>query len=359
MQIEHIHFYVEDATVWRDWFIKYLGFHAAGSLTTPQICCEIVTSGSIYLVLSSPLTPLSPVRQYLQHHPAGVVDIAFRVENLASVIAKAMNAGAKILQPAQEKSFSFGALKWSKIAGWGDLSHTFIENQEPQISGLFIYNQWVELSQQPSLISTHQYFTKIDHIVLNVAAGRLETAIDWYKNVFGFQPKQTFKIQTKRSGLHSQVLVHPDGNIQLPINEPSDANSQIQEFLEINHGSGIQHIALSTQNIVQTVQKLRQAGVAFIQVPATYYTQLKCRHRIQLSDQEWQEIQQAEILVDWQEENPDALLLQTFTQPIFGQPTFFFEIIERRFHAKGFGEGNFRALFEAIERQQIQRNLKK
>ncbi|HEY9836158.1 MAG TPA: VOC family protein, partial [Vampirovibrionales bacterium] len=171
----------------------------------------------------------------------------------------------------------------------------------------------------------------------------------------GFRGQQTFEIQTERSGLHSQVMIYPDSLIQFPINEPTSNTSQVQEFLELNRGPGIQHIALKTTNILGTVAQLRQKGVSFIDVPSTYYATLRQRLGFDEESAEWQEIQRKKILVDWHLDTPHSLLLQTFTQPIFEQPTFFFEVIERREEAAGFGEGNFQALFEAIEREQLKR----
>jgi 4-hydroxyphenylpyruvate dioxygenase len=144
--------------------------------------------------------------------------------------------------------------------------------------------------------------------------------------------------------------------VQFPINEPTSANSQIQEFLDVNQGPGIQHIALQTPQIVKAIAQLRHRGLSFLPIPSTYYTQLRTQHQgLPLSTAELEEIAAQEILVDWHNEASQALLLQTFTQPIFEQPTFFFELIERRQEAQGFGEGNFRALFEAIEREQLKR----
>ncbi len=198
-------------------------------------------------------------------------------------------------------------------------------------------------------------FSGIDHIVLNVASGDLERAVAWYKDTLDFHAQQTFRIQTEHSALSSQVMVSHSGGVQLAINESASPNSQIQEFLDVNRGPGIQHIALKTPNIVQSVAQLRSNGLPLLPVPSMYYTQLQQRHTLPLSATQLQEIAQQQILVDWEENTPQALLLQTFTQPIFEQPTFFFELIERRFQARGFGEGNFRALFEAIEREQIKR----
>jgi 4-hydroxyphenylpyruvate dioxygenase len=371
MKIARVHFYVKDATVWRDWFVRRLGFQAVAQRECSSTRTEVVTSGSIVFQLSSPLLPASPVAVFLQKHPEGVADLAFYVEDIAAVLTRAVSQGAQILQPLQEQPQGQGSLKWATISAWGCLSHTLIEAQEqgdPGVEGTrgeILPAHLLTCSPAQSPV----YFTNIDHVVLNVAAGDLERAIAWYENVLGFQPQQDFKIQTERSALRSRVMFHPRSRVQLPINEPVGANSQIQEFLDINRGAGIQHIALQAIDLVQAIASLRRRGVAFLEVPPDYYTQLQKRHRLPLTPSQLQQIAQQQILVDWQEDGATAngetppLLLQTFTKPIFSQPTFFFELIERRVGsvrgetklAQGFGEGNFRALFEAIEREQIQR----
>jgi 4-hydroxyphenylpyruvate dioxygenase len=206
--------------------------------------------------------------------------------------------------------------------------------------------------------SLYRAITAIDHLVLNVGVGELETAVNWYQKIFDFQPQQSFQIKTDRSGLHSQVMISPHGNIQLPINEPASPSSQIQEFLDVNRGAGIQHIALMIPDLVNAISRFRGAGLSFLSVPQNYYFQLQQRHKFSLSTEELQAISDQEILVDWHEDAPlGELLLQIFSQPIFSEPTFFFEFIERRSLARGFGEGNFLALFQAIEREQIKRGF--
>ncbi len=358
MKIARVHFYVEDATVWRDWFVRRLGFQAVAKHECSCTRTEVVTCGAIVFHLSSPLFPDSPVAVFLQKHPEGVADLAFYVEDIEAILAKAVSQGAQILQPLQEQPQGQGSLKWATISAWGCLSHTLIE-VEGQNSH--------QIAESPA--QSPVCFTNIDHVVLNVAAGDLERAIAWYENVLGFQPQQDFKIQTERSALRSRVMFHPRSRVQLPINEPVGTNSQIQEFLDINRGAGVQHIALQAGDLVGAIACLRRRGVAFLEVPPDYYTQLQKRYRLPLTPSQLQQIAQQQILVDWQEDGATAngetppLLLQTFTKPIFSQPTFFFELIERRLGsvrgetklAQGFGEGNFRALFEAIEREQIQR----
>jgi len=364
MEIDHIHFYVEDAQIWRDWFVQQLGFQSYGGIIwQDHTQTEVVKSGAVCFFVSSALSEKSLVAEYLRSHPPGVADVAFRVTNLEKVMAKAITYGAKICHPIkQEKN-----LKWSKILAWGDLSHTLIEGTGDGKLGI---RDW-QNQNHPLPTNHYQFpnFTSIDHVVLNVAAGDLEPAINWYEKVLGFQRQQTFAIQTDWSALQSQVLIHPHNMVQFPINQPASANSQIQEFLDFNCGPGIQHIALQTANLVEVIKTLRASSLAFLEVPPTYYEQLAQRANFSLSKVELGKIQEQQILVDWQQDVPEAkveslpLLLQIFTQPIFGQPTFFFELIERRIcyvngekrQAQGFGQGNFRALFEAIEREQMKR----
>ncbi|MEH1961033.1 MAG: 4-hydroxyphenylpyruvate dioxygenase [Nostoc sp.] len=357
MKIDHVHFYVEDAKVWRDWFVHHLGFQVvADRISSFHTCTEVVESGTVCFFLSSPLLPTSPVAEFLRQYPPGVADVAFAVEDVESAIALAQLHGATILQPIQERQIGTAFLKCGKIAAWGGLTHTLIERS--LVSG---HSSLGQMTNDKGQMTNDNTFTAIDHVVLNVAVGELERAVAWYEKILDFQPQQAFKIKTDRSALHSQVMVSRNGNVQLPINEPASSNSQIQEFLDVNRGPGIQHIALRTTNLVSAIAKFRASGLSLLSVPETYYSQLKQRSGLTLSPLELEAIAQQEILVDWQEYTPVGaqqtapLLLQIFTQPIFEQPTFFFEFIERRFQAKGFGEGNFRALFEAIESEQIKR----
>ncbi|MFM7407131.1 MAG: 4-hydroxyphenylpyruvate dioxygenase [Cuspidothrix sp.] len=349
LRIDHVHFYVENARKWRNWFVYCLGFQAVSDANLVGLfhhqkslhtCTEVVKNGSIYFLLSSAILPTSPVAEFSCQHPPGVADIAFAVDDVEALTAKAISYGAKVLHPVED----VGYYKYAKIAAWGSLHHTLITRQETKIGE--IENTF------------YAPITAIDHLVLNVGEGELETAINWYKNVFDFQPQQTFNIQTGRSGLHSQVMISTEGNVQLPINEPASPNSQIQEFIEVNKGAGVQHIALKTDNIIDTISRLRSAGLSFLSVPENYYSQLKQRDQFPLSSAELQAIAEQQILIDWHENAPlGQLLLQIFTQPIFSEPTFFFEFIERRSLAPGFGEGNFRTLFQAIENEQMKRGF--
>ncbi|WP_066374783.1 4-hydroxyphenylpyruvate dioxygenase [Anabaena sp. CA = ATCC 33047] len=343
MKIDHVHFYVEDAQVWRDWFVNYLGFTPiASGIRSFHTRTEAVKSGVVKFLLSAPLLPTSPVAEFLRQHPPGVADIAFVVEDVEAAIAHAQANGATVLQSIAERQIGNLTRKCSKITAWGGLTHTLLET--------------LPIPDEDSQITASTHFvTAIDHVVLNVAAGDLEAAVNWYHKVLDFQPRQSFKIQTARSALYSQVMVSRNGSVQLPINQPASRNSQIQEFLDVNRGAGIQHIALQTPNLVDAIAQFRQRGLSLLSVPQTYYSQLQKRPKLPLSPVELEAIAQQQILVDWQPDVHPGVLLQIFTQPIFGQPTFFFEFIERRRQAQGFGEGNFRALFEAIETEQIKR----
>lgn len=349
MKVEYVHFYVDDAKAWQKWFVRYLGFQVLASnlfpLAIPYACTKAVKSGSVCFLLSSPLSFDSPVAEFLRQHPPGVVDVAFAVEDIEAVISRVKAYGSKILQPVQKYQVEQRYFKSCKIAGWGSLTHTLLEN--------------FTLSIIP--ISPPSYVTAIDHIVLNVAAGDLHNAVSWYEYALGFQPQQRFNIQTERSALHSQVLVSSEGGVQLPINQPATPNSQIQEFLNFNNGPGIQHIALQTRNILTAIAQFRANGLQFLPAIPDYYQQLAQRVGLPLQPGDIKAIANLEILLDWNENTPlreekkFPLLLQIFTQPIFGEPTFFFEFIERRNQATGFGEGNFRALFEAMENEQVKR----
>jgi 4-hydroxyphenylpyruvate dioxygenase len=386
MNVDHVCFCVEDAKTFADWFVNRLKFQAIASGTWQDTTVEVLNSGSIYFLLCSPLTPTSRAAQFLQRHPPGVCNIAFSVPNIETAIAQAVSQGAQLIQPTTTEHQKAGVLKWATIQAWGDLTHTFVERSGstsllPQgFSSTSLQTMQKIESQSPStkngsdkisiapdpiaLNSSTIQFQAIDHIVLNVAKGELDAAVRWYEKVLGLQPNQKFAIQTGYSGLCSRVMRHPSGNVQIPINEPSSPNSQIQEFLTINRGSGIQHIALETVNLIDAIAQLRQAGLPLISIPASYYMQLEAHPKCPFSTATLNNLAQQQILVDWQPdfENPTALL-QIFTQPIFAQPTFFFELIERQpclisgqfQRAQGFGEGNFQALFEAIEREQMKR----
>ena len=344
MKIDRVHFYTKDAIKTKDWFVRNLGFKEVSRYTSKQIHTEIIALNSACLVFSSPLTNNNPVANYLKSHPSGVADVVFRVKDIQSIIDRVWDLGLKILQPLQILKSSAGEFKQIKIQGWDCLQHTLIEDTSSDAE-----------ETTPDLADSQ--ITDIDHIVLNVPAGKLNSAVKLYQNLFGFKVQQSFNIQTKTSGLYSQALIDDNGGVQFNINEPASNNSQIQEFINFNGGSGIQHLALRSQNLLDDVTRMQQNNVPFLKIPQIYYDRLD--KTLNLTSEELQAIAKRQILVDRDrlkstasKDNTQSLLMQIFTQPIFEKPTFFLEFIERRHQARGFGQGNFKELFAAVEREQ-------
>lgn len=288
----------------------------------------------------------SPLGDHFQKHPSGIVDVAFQVQDLAAQLKRIPDTA--ILTPLQTKITPSGGWRWLVVKGWGDLRHSLIERWGDVCGHPEYPESWV----QSQGLRSSSPLRGIDHAVLNVSRDQFEAAVAWYQGVLGFEPDQTFAIQTPHSGLISQVLVHPAGSAQLPINAPTSANSQIQRFLDDYGGSGIQHIALQTGDILQLVAELRQRGLAFLEIPDTYYHQAQQKYPQCFQALDLAKLHQAQVLIEPQDEMGKQLILQIFTQPVFDTPTFFWELIERRHQAWGFGAGNFQALFEAIEQQQ-------
>ena len=331
MKIPRVHFYVKDAIQTKDWFVSNIGFQPIYSDNNGHTQTEAIAYNSVFFLISSPLNSFSPVADYFNFHPSGIVDIAFQVEDINLIIAQAKRLGTKVLEYPQIGD------KQAKITGWGSLQHTLLETH----------------SEKEEIYGNNAAIVDIDHVVLNVAAGQLTKAVEFYRALFGFKVQQTFEIQTPRSGLSSKALIDSTGKVQFNINEPTSPTSQIQEFLNFNNGAGIQHLALRSHNLIDAVTRMREGDITFLNIPETYYNQLEKPGNISTS--EWLELKSQQILVDTTRAIPRSLLMQIFTQPIFDKPTFFLEFIERRQNAKGFGEGNFQALFEAVEREQVKR----
>ena len=348
MKIDRVHFYLKDAVKTKDWFVRNLGFKTVADYDDEHTHTEVVAANSACLVFSSPLTNNSPVANYLNSHPSGVADIVFRVRDIQSIIDRVWDLGLKILQPLQVFQSPWGEFKQIQIQGWESLQHTLIEETVNK-----------DATAKESITLTDSQITDIDHIVLNVPAGKLNSAVKLYQTLFGFKVQQSFNIKTKTSGLYSKALIDDSGEVQFNINEPTSSNSQIQEFLDFNNGSGIQHLALRSQNLLDDVARMQQNNVPFLRIPQTYYDRLD--KTLNLTLHEWQAIAKNHILVDGNPVMNDgashksdrSLLMQIFTQPIFEKPTFFLEFIERRERARGFGQGNFKELFAAVEREQI------
>ena len=342
MKIDHIHFFVEDAARQRDWLVQCLGWTWVQQIRSSDQTAEVLRYRDTLFVVSSPLTAKSPVAEYLRKHPPGVADVAIEVPDLAAILHHLDNT-PKVSKPIPLPLAEFvnsgqrqEPSAWAKIRGWGGVCHTLIERQP------------LEKSYPTSLYPWGS--GGIDHIVLNVPRGELEAAVEFYQRLFKLEKQQSFNIQTAQSGLRSQVLFSPASELYFNINEPTSANSQIQTFLDANCGAGIQHIALHSEPIVATVRTLRQRGLPLLSVPLAYYDQLKEQRAIApVPHPEWQQIVEQQILIDWQPQHPESLLLQIFSHPVFQGNHFFFEFIERRQAVQGFGEGNFLALYKAIE----------
>ena len=366
MYFHHLHFYVEDAAIWKDWFVQKLGFQQLHRRETAD-AIKLIQDG-IEIWISAP-EQSDEVKNYLKQHPPGLADIAFATNRFDEILTQARKQNALlstfVLHPQKHPNSSrqndssilsrAAFNRCCQIKGWAHIRHTLIE----------VDTEWIEqqqLRQQQMAASGQQHWLSlIDHAVINVPKGQLQAAVDWYQTLFNLQRGQSFEINTAHSGLYSQVLVHPEGTVQIPINEPSSDNSQIQEFLEHNRGAGVQHVALRSANAVDAIAHFRHQGLNLLSVPHTYYADLQQRPNCPLKD--LSAISQQQLLIDWHNEGKQGTLLQTFTEPIFAEPTFFFEIIERGQYkesgqvktAQGFGEGNFQALFEAIERAQVER----
>lgn len=343
MKIDRVHFYTKNAIRTRDWFIHNVGFRAIGNCIDRDTHTELIALNSALFAISSPLSSTSPVAQYLAVHPSGVADIAFRVKDLSAIVDRSRRLGLELIQNIQQRSPHCN-LRSAVIAGWGALRHTVIEGTAPFICGLPNLKLYQNRNQ-----STKIKVFQIDHVVLNVARGELNSAVELYQSLFGFKIQQTFEIKTDKSSLSSQALIDRVGEVQFNINEPTSVNSQIQEFIDLNNGAGIQHLALRSPDLIADIARMQQGELEFLNVPPAYYRRLDS---LPLSITEKKAIAQQQILVDRDRHRSQSLLMQIFTQPIFELPTFFLEFIERRQNAQGFGGGNFQALFEAVEREQ-------
>lgn len=346
-QFDHIEFWVDSADQWRDFFVQKYGMvpRAYGDAKTglKGRRAHVVGQGRVNFMVTEPQgsgPEADAVRAHLEKHGCGVRDVAFRVKDAKHAFAEAQRRGAHAAKPLFEDSHVVGAA----IAAYGDTIHSFIERKQ---SGGFLPGfQNVAGGIDDRDIN----FAMIDHVVANVE--RMDEWVRYYEEVFGLDLFMHFDINTGRSALMSKVVSSTDGWIKMPINEPSSANSQIQEFLDQYNGPGVQHIALLTPNIIATIDEMRRMGQDFLDVPDSYYDE-NFEERVGKIDEDKDELRKLRILVD--RDNETGYLLQLFTKCVFARPTLFFEVIQRKGTSMGFGEGNFRALFEAIEREQQKR----
>lgn len=311
----------------------------------------VLEQGEIRLVVSAALEADSPIAAHVRTHGDGVHDLAWLVDDARAAFEAAVSRGATAMRPPWEESDDQGVLVLAQIATYGNTVHTFVDRSRYRGSRL---EPGYSSERLPATsVGPKVGLAAIDHVVGNVEQGRLDDWVRFYAEVLGFAPMQHFsqdQISTEFSALASTVVW--DGKrIVMPINEPAEGRrkSQIQEYLEAYDGPGVQHVALRTEDIVAAVDALMARGVRFMQVPDTYYDE--ARQRMVGIDLPWESLQRLGILVDRDE---GGHLLQIFTETITDRPALFFEIIERR-GATGFGEGNFKALFEAIERDQARR----
>lgn len=309
----------------------------------------VLKQEKIRLVLTTPLTSDSPINEHLKKHGDGVKVIALWVEDATKAFEETTKRGAKpFMEPTREEDANGHVIR-SGIYTYGETVHIFVERKNYQ--GVFLpgYRKW-ESHYNPA--PTGLKF--IDHMVGNVDWNEMNTWCDFYKKVMGFAQIISFDdndISTEYTALMSKVMSNGNGRIKFPINEPAEGKkkSQIEEYIDFYEGAGVQHIAVATNDIVATVSAMRDRGVEFLYVPETYYDDLK--ERVGDIEEDVEVLKQHGILIDRDDE---GYLLQLFTKPVVDRPTMFFEIIQRK-GAQSFGKGNFKALFESIEREQENR----
>lgn len=306
----------------------------------------VLKQDKIRLVLTSPLSSEHPINDHIRKHGDGVKVLALWVDDAEKSWKETTARGAESAETPKILQDDQGQVKIASIKTYGDTIHTFVERKN--YKGIFLPGFEPRKS---GFLSESIGLKYIDHCVGNVPLGEMNRWVDYYEKVMGFKLLITFDdkdISTEYSALMSKVVSSGNGFIKFPINEPAEGKkkSQIEEYLDFYGGPGVQHMAIATDNIIYTVGELRRRGVEFLEVPSTYYDDLL--DRVGKIDEDLQPLKDLNILVDRDEE---GYLLQIFTKPVQDRPTLFFEIIQRK-GATSFGKGNFKALFEAIEREQ-------
>jgi 4-hydroxyphenylpyruvate dioxygenase len=351
--IDHIEFWVGNARASAAFFASCYGFeivaYAGPETGVTDRVSYVLAQGDIRFVVTAGIVPSSPIVAHVAAHGDGVRDVAFVVDNAAAAYGAATARGAIGVEAPHVVSDASGRIVRASVATYGETRHTFVERDD--YLGLFAPGYEAPPVTQP--VGPPVGLGRVDHVVANVELGSLERWVDFYGRIFGFDQMVHFDddtISTEYSALMSTV-VWDGSKVVLPINEPADGRrkSQIEEFLDFYGGPGVQHIALRTDDIVTAVRALRDRGVRFLRVPATYYED--ARQRMAGIDLPWEALADLGILVD---RDHEGHLLQVFTETMGDRPTLFFEIIQRE-GSRGFGAGNFKALFEAIEREQERR----
>lgn len=348
-----VEFWVGNAYQASYYYKHALGFDIVGSSTLKtgnrKYASYVMQQGNAKIILSSPYQGSSEMGAHQAMHGDGVKVVGLRVRDAEIAWNNALERGAQGITPPTEIKDDYGTVRYSTISTYGDVVHKFIEREG--YDGIYMpgYKPYQSEIQTPQ-----KGVVRIDHIVGNVNWNQMDPTVQFYHEVFGFAKFIEFSsddIATQYSTLRSKVVRSYNNRVKMPINEPAKGvkMSQIEEYINYYHAAGVQHIALSTNDIVSTVSQMKERGVEFIQVPQNYYKDLT--ERVGEIKEDIEILAQNGILVDSDE---NGYLLQLFTKPIQDRPTFFFEVIQRR-GCQGFGKGNFQALFESIEREQEER----
>ncbi|HXH62481.1 MAG TPA: 4-hydroxyphenylpyruvate dioxygenase [Fimbriimonadaceae bacterium] len=349
--VDHVRFYVNNARQNAYFYQHAFGFDIVGygGLETglKHEVDYLLKQGNVRFLFSAPIRPGHPMSPLIAEHGDFVQDIAFTVDDVDWSFKTAVERGAVAAREPFSLSDENGVVRLASIKTYGNVIHTFVGRNDYRGNFLPGFKDLNEPGDGIGLL-------EVDHIVGNVELGKMNEWVDFYANVLGFQQLISFDdkdISTDYTALMSKVMANGNQRVKFPINEPAAGKkkSQIDEYLEFFGGAGVQHVALLTDDIVRTVTHLRNRGVLFLHVPATYYEDLTAR--VGKIEEDLKDIAALGILVDRDE---DGYLLQLFSKPITDRPTLFYEIIQRK-GAKSFGKGNFKALFEAIEREQALR----
>ncbi len=350
---DYIELYVSNAKQAAHYYKSAFGFQslAYSGLETGNRAHEsyVVVQDKIRLVLTSPLQSGTEIGRHIDKHGDGVKVIALEVEDAAFAYHQAIERGALSYIAPTKKEDKFGQVVSAGIHTYGEVVHIFVERKDYDGTFLPGFREW-NTSYSPSSVGLKY----VDHMVGNVELGKMDEWVSFYENVMGFKQILSFDdkdISTKYTALMSKVMSNGNGRIKFPINEPAPGlkKSQVDEYLDFYEGAGVQHIAVATDDIIHTVKELKRRGIEFLSIPHTYYETLL--DRVGEIDEDIEALGELGILVDRDDE---GYLLQIFTKTVQARPTMFFEIIQRK-GAQSFGKGNFKALFEAIEREQALR----
>ncbi|WP_143961505.1 4-hydroxyphenylpyruvate dioxygenase [Litoribacter populi] len=350
---DHVEMYVGNAKQSSLYYQYAFGFeqiaYAGPETGVKDRASYVLKQGKIRLVLTTPLQQDHPIADHIKKHGDGVKVLALWVDDAEKAYQETTSRGAESYEAPKVISDDNGEVKVASIRTYGETIHTFVERSN--YNGPFLPG----FVEKKSLYTpTPVGFKFIDHCVGNVGWGEMNKWVEFYEKVMGFNLLVTFDdkdISTEYTALMSKVVSNGNGYIKFPINEPAEGKkkSQIEEYLDFYNGAGVQHMAIATDNIIETVSELRRRGVEFLEVPGTYYDDLL--DRVGAIEEDLEPLKKLNILVD---RDNEGYLLQIFTKPVQDRPTLFFEIIQRK-GAKSFGKGNFKALFEAIEREQALR----